>query len=220
MGALLGVGALTRGERRIGWGAVASGVIGIAAGVAATQASAQHLDDAVQLVHARVRLPVADHRARLRRDRRHVLGAKRRREHRARGDDADGRVLRRLGSRPHRLVVAGVLIGMLAGGLLALVHGVFCIHLRADQIVVGTAIIFLAYGITGFLYNDIYGDQGTPGDLPRIPDVNLDWLGSIPPDALGRFLEESLRRAERHDPRRARPRVRLLHRPVQDAARA
>ena len=67
----------------------------------------------------------------------------------------------------------------------------FCIHLRADQIVVGTAIIFLAYGITGFLYNDIYGDQGTPGDLPRIPDVNLDWLGSIPPDDLGRFLEES-----------------------------
>ena len=80
---------------------------------------------------------------------------------------------------------------MLAGGLLALVHGVFCIHLRADQIVVGTAIIFLAYGITGFLYNDIYGDQGTPGDLPRIPDVNLDWLGSIPPAGLGRFLEES-----------------------------
>ena len=85
----------------------------------------------------------------------------------------------------------GVLIGMLAGALLALVHGVFCIHLRADQIVVGTAIIFLAYGITGFLYNDIYGDQGTPGDLPRIPDVNLDWLGSIPPADLGRFLEES-----------------------------
>jgi simple sugar transport system permease protein len=87
--------------------------------------------------------------------------------------------------------VMGVLIGMLAGAMLALVHGVFCIHLRADQIVVGTAVIFLAYGITGFLYNDIYGDQGTPGDLPRIPDVNLDWLGSIPPADLGRFLEES-----------------------------
>ena len=106
MGALLGVGALTRGERRIGWGAVASGVIGMAAGVGATQASAQHLDDAVQLVDARVRLSLADHGARLRRDRRHVLGAKRRREHRARGDDVDGRILRRLGSRPHRLVVA------------------------------------------------------------------------------------------------------------------
>ena len=47
-GALLGVGALTRGERRIGWGAVASSLIGIAAGAAATQASTQHLDDAVR----------------------------------------------------------------------------------------------------------------------------------------------------------------------------
>ena len=40
--------------------------------------------------------------ARLRRHRRHVLGAQRRREHRPRGDDADGRVLRRLRRRQGR----------------------------------------------------------------------------------------------------------------------
>ena len=41
---------------------------------------------------------------------------------------------------------------MLAGGLIALVHAFFAIHLRADQIVGGTAINFLALGITGYFF--------------------------------------------------------------------
>jgi simple sugar transport system permease protein len=88
--------------------------------------------------------------------------------------------------------VAGLVIGMAAGGLLALVHAVFSVHLRADQIVTGTALIFLAYGITGYLYNNHYGDKGTPANLPGVPAYNLNWLGSIPPTALGRFLRDSL----------------------------
>jgi ABC-type uncharacterized transport system permease subunit len=80
---------------------------------------------------------------------------------------------------------------MVSGGLLALVHAAFSVHLRSDQIVTGTAVIFLAYGITGYLYNDIYGTAGTPPVLPAIPDVNLDFLGSIPPAGLGDFLEKS-----------------------------
>ena len=59
---------------------------------------------------------------------------------------------------------------------LALVHAFFAIHLRADQIVGGTAINFLALGITGYLFIDIYGDEGTPGNIPEIPDVHLDFL--------------------------------------------
>ena len=50
---------------------------------------------------------------------------------------------------------------------LALVHAFFSIHLRADQIVGGTAINFLALGITGYLFIDIYGGEGTPPDIPR-----------------------------------------------------
>jgi general nucleoside transport system permease protein len=86
--------------------------------------------------------------------------------------------------------VAGILIGMAAGAALALVHAFFSIQLRSDQIVSGTAINFLALGITGFLYIDIYGTEGT-GELPAVPDVRLEWLGSVPPEGLGNFLERA-----------------------------
>jgi simple sugar transport system permease protein len=86
----------------------------------------------------------------------------------------------------------GILIGILSGCALGLVHAFFSINLRADQIVGGTAINFLALGITGYLYNDIYGNNGTPNNLPAIPNVHLGFLSSIPPHGLGRFLEAVL----------------------------
>jgi len=69
--------------------------------------------------------------------------------------------------------VVGVLMAMAFGGLFALIHAFFSIHLRADQIVVGFAINFLALGLTGYLFRSIYGTQGTPSDVDRIPDVTL-----------------------------------------------
>jgi simple sugar transport system permease protein len=79
-----------------------------------------------------------------------------------------------------------------SGGVLALIHAFFCVTLRADQIVIGTAINFLALGITGYLYNNHYGDKGTPENLPAIPDVHLHWLKHIPPHGLGNFLDGSI----------------------------
>jgi general nucleoside transport system permease protein len=67
----------------------------------------------------------------------------------------------------------GTLIGVLAGMALAAVHAFFSINLRADQIVCGFALNFVALGLTGYLYVDVYGDQGTPDDLPAIPNVSL-----------------------------------------------
>ena len=63
----------------------------------------------------------------------------------------------------------GILIAMLSGGLLALVHAFFSIHLRANQIVGGTAINFLAVGITGYFFVDLYQGQNVPSGVPRIP---------------------------------------------------
>lgn len=73
----------------------------------------------------------------------------------------------------------GLLTAILAGGLLALVHAFFSIHVRADQIVTGTALNFLALGLTGYLYIKIYGDQGTPTELSTIPDVHLSFLEDV-----------------------------------------
>ena len=69
--------------------------------------------------------------------------------------------------------VGGLLVAVLAGGALALVHAAFSIHLRADQVVSGTAVNFLALGITGYVFIDHYGDTGTPDNISRTPDVAL-----------------------------------------------
>ena len=76
--------------------------------------------------------------------------------------------------------VLGLLIGIAAGAALAVVHAFFSIHLRADQIVGGTAINFLALGITGYLFIDVYGQEGTPTDTPSIPNVHLAFLQDVP----------------------------------------
>jgi general nucleoside transport system permease protein len=76
--------------------------------------------------------------------------------------------------------VVGLVVAMAFGGVLAAVHAVFAIHLRADQIVTGTAINFLAVGITGYLFIDIYGDNGTPATVSTVPNLNLPGIRSIP----------------------------------------
>jgi simple sugar transport system permease protein len=86
----------------------------------------------------------------------------------------------RFGSWPLGLVCA-----MAAGAALALVHAVFCIHLRANQIVVGTGINFLALGITGYAFVDLYGDQGSPTDVPTVSSPSFGLLGHIPDVSIG-----------------------------------
>jgi ABC-type uncharacterized transport system permease subunit len=73
----------------------------------------------------------------------------------------------------------GALAGMAAGGVLAIVHAVFSIALRADQVVSGFAVNFLALGITGYVFIAHYGDQGTPGDVPRVPELTLPGIEDL-----------------------------------------
>jgi ABC-type uncharacterized transport system permease subunit len=74
----------------------------------------------------------------------------------------------------------GLVVAMLSGAIVALVHAVFSIHLRADQIVSGTAINFLAVGVTGYAFIDIYGSNGTPASIDSVPTVHLPGIRSIP----------------------------------------
>jgi len=74
----------------------------------------------------------------------------------------------------------GILAAVVAGAVLASIHAVASIHMRADQIVSGTAINFLALGTTGYLFIDLYGSEGTPAGIPAIPNVHLGFLDGVP----------------------------------------
>jgi simple sugar transport system permease protein len=194
--ALAGVGcgawAIARGRRRTGWGAVVSSVIGIAGALLVTRASVPNLQAvitwstifgatlvfATPLTYAAIGGMFSERSGvvNIGLEGMMLMGA----FFGAWGADVTG-------SWP-----LGIVIGVASGAALGLVHAFFAIQLRADQIVGGTAVNFLALGITGYLYNDIYGNNGTPENLPAIPNVHLGFLHSIPPHGLGHFLQDVL----------------------------
>jgi simple sugar transport system permease protein len=186
----IGAGAwvLGRGESRLGWGAIAAGVIGAGGAVASTQSGVGHLQDVVTwsaLFAAMLRFATPL-----------LFGA-------LGGIVSERSGVVNIGIEGMMLMgcyfgiygadiggswVVGLLVAMIAGGVLALVHAVFSVTLRADQIVGGVAINLLALGITGYLYVDHYGEQGTPDDVSRVPDVTLPLIKDIPfvGDAIGK----------------------------------
>jgi simple sugar transport system permease protein len=83
----------------------------------------------------------------------------------------------------------GLAIAAAAGAVVALVYAFFAIHLRTDQIIGGTAINFLALGVTGYLFVDIYGTVGTPDltSAQQIPDVTISHGSSFLAQAFGQL---------------------------------
>jgi simple sugar transport system permease protein len=73
----------------------------------------------------------------------------------------------------------GLIVAMIAGGVLALLHGVLSIHLRANQIVSGMGINFLALGITGYFLEYHYGPNGTPLTISQVPNVHLPLIQHV-----------------------------------------
>ena len=182
-----GAWAVSRGERRVGWGAIVAGALGIALGALAAQAGRTNLDDAVvwsaliasMLVYATPLTYAA--LGGLYSERSGVVNIG------LEGMMLTGAFFGIWGADRTGTWVLGLLIAIAAGGLLALVYAFFAIHLRADQIVGGTAINFLALGITGYLFIDIYGSDGTP-DLrasQQIPDIAISRSGTFFAQAFG-----------------------------------
>jgi simple sugar transport system permease protein len=173
LGMFAGVWATTRNERRVGLIGVAINLLGVLLGMLATQSSVENLNLVIvwsALIGAALRYATPLTFA--------AIG----------GMFSERSGVVNIGLEGNMLMGAffgfwgtdvtgswplGLLIGVASGALLALLHAYFCIHLRADQIVIGTAINFLALGLTGYLFIDIYGDQGTPTTVPGIPDVNI-----------------------------------------------
>jgi simple sugar transport system permease protein len=172
----LGIAALRGGVRRLGWGAIAVGVLGIGLGYLATRSSVANLDQVVvwsALTAAMLRFatPLAfAAMGGIFSERSGVVNIG------LEGMMLSGAFFGILGADKLNSWPLGLLCAALAGGAFALVHAFFAINLRADQIVGGTAINFLALGVTGYLFIDIYGGEGTPPNVPSIPDVHLGFL--------------------------------------------
>jgi ABC-type uncharacterized transport system permease subunit len=73
------------------------------------------------------------------------------------------------------LIVAGII-----GGVFSLVHAVASITLRADQVVSGVALNFLAAGLAVFMIKKIYGKGQTDFIDVRIYKENIPLLSDIP----------------------------------------
>jgi simple sugar transport system permease protein len=78
----------------------------------------------------------------------------------------------------------GLLGGMAAGVLIAAVHAVACIRYRADQVVSGTAINILMFGVPGFLSGALFLSSGSTPQLPKeqlIPYTPMIMAGLLVP---------------------------------------
>jgi simple sugar transport system permease protein len=184
----IGIGSWIRGERRIGGYAIAAGLLGFTIGYLATRSSVGHLEGVVvwgALLAAMLRYAtplVFASIGGLFSERSGVVNIG------LEGMMLTGAFFAVWGADVTGTWPLGLAIGVIAGGLMGLLHAFFAISLRADQIVGGTAINFLALGLTTYLYFKLYGDQGTPTDIPTIPDVRVGFLDDIP--GIGNFLDD------------------------------
>ena len=180
VGIAAGVYATRRGEKRLGWIAVAIAVLGAILGVMAAKSGESNLErvfvwSALVAGMLRYATPL-------------IFGA-------MGGILSERSGVINIGLEGMMLIGAffgifgsdllgswflGVLVGVAAGALIGLVHAFVSIQLRADQVVSGTGINFLAIGITGYIFIYHYGDQGTPSDVSRAPNVKLPLIEDIP----------------------------------------
>ena len=174
-----GIWALSRGLRRPGWTAVGFGIVGLGMGILATRASAGNLNQVVvwsallsaTLIWATPLTFAAIGGMFSERSGVVNIGLE--------GMMLSGAFFGALGADKFGSWPMGILCAGVAGGGFALIHAFMAIHMRSDQIVSGFAINFLALGVTGYFFIDIYKENGTPGNLPRIPDVNVGFLGTV-----------------------------------------
>ncbi len=172
---VLGIWTATRGRRRLGWGAAAAGVLGIGLGILATRSGtgnleavfdatliAQSLGFATPLVFGAIGGIFSERSGVVN------IGLE--------GMMLMGAFWGLYGADKGGTWAVGLLVAAASGGLLALVYAFFAIHLRSDQIVGGTAVNFLALGITGYFFVQLFNNSPVQNGVSLLPNVNF--LGS------------------------------------------
>jgi general nucleoside transport system permease protein len=182
--AMLGIWTVTRGRRRLGWGAVAAGILGIGLGILATRSSSSNLGTTFDATLVAQTLSFATPL---------VFGA-------IGGMFSERSGVVNIGLEGMMLMgafwgvygadkggtwVVGLLVAVGVGGLLALVYAFFAIQLRADQIVGGTAVNFLAVGITGYFFIQLYHNNPIPFGVSLLPNVHIAGLGNFLEGSVG-----------------------------------
>ena len=176
--AVFGIWTVTRGRRRLGYGAVAAGILGIGLGILATRSGVGNLNTVFDAALVAQTFAFATPL---------VFGA-------IGGMFSERSGVVNIGLEGMMLMgafwgvygadkggswVVGILVGMGVGGVLALVYAYFAIHLRADQIVGGTAVNFLALGITGYFFFQLYHGTYIPNGVSTIPNVKIPRLSGV-----------------------------------------
>ncbi len=69
----------------------------------------------------------------------------------------------------------GLLVAILAGGILSLAHGLVTIHFQADQVVSGLSLTFLGTGLAL-----VFGEGLTGKNPPLVPKFDIPLLSDIP----------------------------------------
>jgi len=170
--AVAGVWTVSRGSKRLGWWAVGAGAIGIGLGILATRSSVGNLDTVFRadLIASMLVFSTPLTFA--------ALGGVFTERSGVVNVGLEGMMLMGAfwgvyGADKTGSWVLGLLIAMFAGGAMALVHGFFAIHLRADQIVSGMAMNFLALGITGYFFTQLYHGNNVGVNISTIPNVAI-----------------------------------------------
>jgi ABC-type uncharacterized transport system permease subunit len=173
--AMLGLWTAMRGRRRLGWGAAALALIGIVLGILATRSSTANLNDvftasliasmfvfSTPLVFAGIGGAFSERSGVVN------VGLE--------GMMLMGAFWGVYGADRSGSWVVGVLVAAASGGVVALVHAFFAIHLRADQIISGMAVNFLATGITGYFFFQLYHGEDVPLGIPTIPRLRIPFV--------------------------------------------
>lgn len=76
-------------------------------------------------------------------------------------------------------LVLGALAGIAAGLLLASLMGAIAVEAKADQIVTGVGLNLVAFGVTAYFFDEIFGDLSQIV-VPKIGNVEIPLLSDIP----------------------------------------
>lgn len=77
-------------------------------------------------------------------------------------------------------LMAGLLLAMILGCLMAMLYAFITVTLRQQQVVTGTALNILAVGICAFFQRVLFGVPTTPLQIDILPKIALPLLGGIP----------------------------------------